>query len=452
MPLFDDILVSQDESTAVNDKDLFSGFIDKKTIVKEAKSLGIETRNKNAAELQKEIIQKQSLDTNKGGQFFEDVVKQTEDVQSSNIDTGVLDAVQLPGTEGGTGLGIPPIGSVMDTTQNTPIMQFGEQQPQPLVVPSPQGIVQPEERGFEEDPALSQEIDAELKSGLDDIARRKGIFALIQGLGQAAAGAFGLTKGIDMSGVSSAFQPDFTTDEKVILDKAKFKRAQLIEERRLGERKEQRRANREFQAGTIAAQQAFSGKMAEFNAQSRKQLQAAELQGKKELAKLSHTAKLAAKMLDRKAKAELDSKGEVSLNTMAGIEDRNRTRHQAAVAAAAKTGDVDQQEAVLSALQKDLQEFNKGNKAVERWVKSNMPEDVGGFFAKDLNEMFASMPAGVKWSKYDVPSGGTKFTTTEPATPPAARPQSQFTIMRDPSSGKRYKIDNATKKNLGEVQ
>jgi hypothetical protein len=91
-------------------------------------------------------------------------------------------------------------------------------------------------------------IDRDLQAGLAELTRTRGLIAVIQGLGTMAAGFYGLHKGIDMSAVMQMKTPQFEAEEKALLERAKFRREQLVRDQEqkirkteFGEEKAQRR-------------------------------------------------------------------------------------------------------------------------------------------------------------------------------------------------------------------
>jgi hypothetical protein len=71
-------------------------------------------------------------------------------------------------------------------------------------------------------------IDRDLQAGLAELTRTRGLIAVIQGLGTMAAGFYGLHKGIDMSAVMQMKTPQFEAEERALLERAKFRREQLV--------------------------------------------------------------------------------------------------------------------------------------------------------------------------------------------------------------------------------
>lgn len=76
------------------------------------------------------------------------------------------------------------------------------------------------------------EVDEKLQGDLGEIARKRGIIAVIQGLGMAASGWYGLHKNVDMSGINFAQPVKFEAEEAAIMERAKFRRKQLVDERK----------------------------------------------------------------------------------------------------------------------------------------------------------------------------------------------------------------------------
>ena len=85
------------------------------------------------------------------------------------------------------------------------------------------------EMGFK---AEMDEIDGGLKSDLEEIAKQKGWIAIVQGLGMAASAWYGLQNNVDMTGINFQKQPSFEAEEQAILDKVKFRREQLLNQRK----------------------------------------------------------------------------------------------------------------------------------------------------------------------------------------------------------------------------
>ena len=85
------------------------------------------------------------------------------------------------------------------------------------------------ESGFRAD---MDDIDADLKAGLDDLAKKRGWIAVIQGLGMAASAWYGLQNNVDMSGINFQQTPKFEAEEQAIMDKVKFRRQQLLAQRK----------------------------------------------------------------------------------------------------------------------------------------------------------------------------------------------------------------------------
>jgi len=92
-------------------------------------------------------------------------------------------------------------------------------------------------------------IDKDLQSGLDKIAKDRGMIAMVNALGILAAGFYGIHAGVDMSAVMNAKPPTFEAEERALIDRAKFRRDQLVRDQeqfiRKGEKSDESALSRE---------------------------------------------------------------------------------------------------------------------------------------------------------------------------------------------------------------
>lgn len=88
--------------------------------------------------------------------------------------------------------------------------------------------------------AKEEGIDQDLQKGLADIAHKRGIISVINGLGALAAGFYGIHSGVDMTALMPGKAPQFDEEERALIERAKFRREQLVRDQEQTIRKAER--------------------------------------------------------------------------------------------------------------------------------------------------------------------------------------------------------------------